>query len=87
MVEKKVIGASKDTAKDISEEWVKVAAYYIWQKEGCPFGHDIKHWNLAKSELASMSQSRTKSAKPRRELPTLKRKTPTALKRRPSLNP
>jgi hypothetical protein len=86
VVEKKVIRSSKDRAKDFSEEWVKVAAYYIWQKEGCPFGHDIENWNMAKAELANISQSKTKPAKQRQELRTLQPKARRALKRQPSLN-
>ena len=38
---------------DIAEESVKVAAYYIWEKEGRPDGEDLRHWYLAFAELSS----------------------------------
>lgn len=38
---------------DIAEEPVKVAAYYIWEKEGRPDGEDLRHWYLAIAELSS----------------------------------
>ena len=38
---------------DMAEESVKVAAYYIWEKEGRPDGEDLRHWYLAIAELSS----------------------------------
>jgi hypothetical protein len=40
-------------AEEISESVVRTAAYYIWEREGCPYGRQLEHWNLAKAELAS----------------------------------
>ena len=47
---KKAIGPE---AEEISESVVRTAAYYIWEREGCPDGRELEHWNLAKAELAS----------------------------------
>lgn len=41
------------TFTDVAEEPVKVAAYYIWEKEGRPDGEDLRHWYLAIAELSS----------------------------------
>ncbi|MGD9637696.1 MAG: DUF2934 domain-containing protein [Alphaproteobacteria bacterium] len=37
---------------DINEEHVRVAAYYIWEKEGRPEGVDFDHWVKAKNAAA-----------------------------------
>ena len=29
------------------EEWVRVAAYYLWEKEGCQYGRDYEYWERA----------------------------------------
>jgi hypothetical protein len=34
-----------------SHEHIAVAAYYLWQKEGCPHGHDQEHWYQALEQL------------------------------------
>jgi hypothetical protein len=34
-----------------SHEQIAVAAYYLWQKEGCPRGRDRDHWRTAEEEL------------------------------------
>ncbi|MGD0949006.1 MAG: DUF2934 domain-containing protein [Candidatus Binatia bacterium] len=44
-------GAAKRTVPEFPDEWRRVAAYYIWQKEGCPHGRHVNHWNAAKAEL------------------------------------
>jgi Protein of unknown function (DUF2934) len=43
----------KQGSADIAEEPVKVAAYYIWEKEGRPDGENLRHWYLAIAELSS----------------------------------
>ena len=43
--------------EEISENVVRTAAYYIWEREGCPYGRELEHWNLAKAELASELRS------------------------------
>jgi Protein of unknown function (DUF2934) len=46
-------GRGKQSTTGIAEEPVKVAAYYIWEKEGRPDGDDLRHWYLAIAELSS----------------------------------
>jgi DUF2934 family protein len=47
-------GSAKNKIPEFPEEWVRVAAYYIWEKEGCKDGRHINHWNNAKSQLRKM---------------------------------
>ena len=47
-------GSAKKAIPDFSDEWVAVAAYYIWQEQGCPHGRHNNHWNLAKNRLKKM---------------------------------
>ena len=37
--------------KQTNNEHVRVAAYYLWQKAGCPSGRDLEFWNQAFNEL------------------------------------
>ena len=52
----------KQRATDIVEESVRIAAYYIWEKEGRPDGEDLRHWYLAIAELSMNGTSQPKSA-------------------------
>ena len=36
------------------EEWLSLAAYYIWEKAGCPDGKQDEHWEKAKTELKEL---------------------------------
>jgi hypothetical protein len=42
------------TVPDFPDEWISVAAYYIWEKDGRPEGKDIKHWEQAKAYFAKL---------------------------------
>ena len=55
-------GTLKQTTTDIAEESVRIAAYYIWEKEGRPDGEDLRHWYLAIAELSSNGTSQPKRA-------------------------
>ena len=39
-------------AKLPSHGHIAVCAYLIWEREGCPEGHDIAHWLEAEMQLA-----------------------------------
>jgi hypothetical protein len=63
MAEKSIrTGILKQSATDIIEESVRIAAYYIWEKEGRPDGEDLRHWYLAIAELSSNGTSQPKRA-------------------------
>jgi hypothetical protein len=63
MAEKSIrTGILKQSETDIVEESVRIAAYYIWEKEGRPDGEDLRHWYLAIAELSSNGTSQPKRA-------------------------
>ena len=45
--------AARQNSTPIGESLIRVAAYYIWEKEGRPDGDDLRHWYLAVAELSS----------------------------------
>ena len=38
------------------EEQIRKQAYYLWQQNGCPEGHELDHW-LAAGEIVRHRQS------------------------------
>jgi hypothetical protein len=36
------------------DEWISIAAYYIWKSEGEPEGRDAYFWDRAKAELTQL---------------------------------
>lgn len=69
--------------RDIPEGWVQVAAYHIWQKEGCPHGRHVDHWLQAKVELEKLSdvaeaRPAKKTRAPQSAKPKPKRATKTS---------
>jgi hypothetical protein len=39
---------------DFPEEWISLAAYYIWKSEGEPEGREDNYWEKAKLDLANL---------------------------------
>ena len=39
---------------DFPEEWISIAAYYSWKKDGQPDGQDADYWQRAKAELTQL---------------------------------
>ena len=42
-----------------NENYIKEAAYYLWQNAGCPSGQDDKFWSMALEQYSSCSCSST----------------------------
>ena len=40
-----------------NENYIKEAAYYLWQNAGCPSGQDEKFWSMALEQYANCSCS------------------------------
>ena len=36
-----------------NENYIREAAYYLWQNAGCPWGQDEKFWSMAVEQLSS----------------------------------
>lgn len=37
---------------EFDEQIIRQRAYHIWEREGCPEGRALEHWQMARSELA-----------------------------------
>lgn len=35
----------------VTEDDIRVRAYALWQRQGCPPGRELEHWLMAKEEL------------------------------------
>ena len=46
--------------KNISDENIRVAAYYIWEKKGCPSGADYECWIEACEQVLAPKKSCSK---------------------------
>jgi hypothetical protein len=46
----------RNAEPDFPDEWVSIAAYYIWKRDGEHDGKDIDYWERAKVELTTMWQ-------------------------------
>jgi WD40 repeat protein len=49
--------AQSEPNERFANEEVATAAYYIWQKEGCPCGRDKEHWRMAIKQLEAQIAS------------------------------
>jgi len=38
------------------DEWIAIAAYYIWKSEGEPQGREADHWERAKADIRQLQQ-------------------------------
>lgn len=43
-----------DKEPDFPDEWISIAAYYIWKSDGQPEGRDADYWERAKAELTQL---------------------------------
>jgi len=46
----------KNAEPNFPDEWVSIAAYYIWKRDGENEGRDTDYWERAKGELTTMWQ-------------------------------
>jgi hypothetical protein len=54
MAEDQPIGSSSQEEPSLPDEWISIAAYYIWKSEGEPEGRDAYFWDRAKAELTQL---------------------------------
>jgi hypothetical protein len=48
------IGSGSQEEPNFPDEWISIAAYYIWKNEGEPEGRDAYFWDRAKAELTQL---------------------------------
>ena len=80
-------GTLKQSTTDIAEESVRIAAYYIWEKEGRPDGEDLRHWCLAIAELSSNGTSPPKRAAKKASIAKPKKISATRPKSNTTISP
>jgi Protein of unknown function (DUF2934) len=42
--------------QNFPDEWISIAAYYIWKNDGQPNGRDAEYWERAKAELLQLQK-------------------------------
>ncbi len=47
---------SSNSDPDVPDEWISIAAYYIWKNDGEPEGRDAYYWERAKTELRQLQK-------------------------------
>ena len=80
-------GTLKQTPTNIAEESVRIAAYYIWEKEGRPDGEDLRHWYLAIAELSSDDTPQPKRAAKKASIAKPKKISATRPKSNTTISP
>jgi hypothetical protein len=70
----------KQSATDIVEDSVRIAAYYIWEKDGRPDGEHLRHWYLAMAELSADDSSPPKRAAKKTNIAKRKKISPPSRK-------
>ena len=56
VIEDQPMGSSSQEEASFPDEWISIAAYYIWKSEGEPEGRDAYFWDRAKAELTQLYQ-------------------------------
>ena len=54
VVEPRMNSANVENEPDFPEEWISIAAYYIWKSDGQQDGRDAAYWERAKTELTEL---------------------------------
>lgn len=67
-------------ATKCNENYIREAAYYLWQNAGCPMGQDEKFWSMAVEQYASYNSSKGNCKKSTPAKKTTATKTMTASK-------
>ncbi len=47
-----------------NENYIREAAYFLWQNAGCPSGQDEKFWSMAVEQFSSCSKKSCSAKKP-----------------------
>jgi hypothetical protein len=53
------VAAMTAPRREVTTELIAQRAYILWEKQGCPHGHDLANWLLAEKQLKQEIQSFT----------------------------
>ena len=65
-------------ANNYNENAIREAAYYIWQKAGCPSGMESQHWAMAMDQLYNCKCSKSACSSNKKSSSSSSKKTTTA---------
>ena len=51
---------------ELPDQWISIAAYYIWKGEGEPEGRDAEYWERARADLMRLQKEGILSTGPQR---------------------
>jgi len=54
VVEARMDSGKPENEPDFPEEWISIAAYYIWKSDGQQDGRDADYWRRARTELTEL---------------------------------
>jgi hypothetical protein len=49
-------GSGNEYEPNLPDEWISIAAYYIWKNDGEPEGRDAEYWERARTELRQLQK-------------------------------
>ena len=50
-------------SQELTEEYIRVRAYEIWERRGCLHGHDIEDWLQAEAEILGKKPTASEEGK------------------------
>jgi len=62
---KSVLNAKPDEGSlELTEDLIRIRAYYFYEKRGCEHGHDVEDWILAEAEITGKKPAGAAEPKP-----------------------
>ena len=49
---------------ELTEDLIRIRAYYFYEKRGCEHGHDVEDWILAEAEITGKKPAGAAEPKP-----------------------
>ena len=53
---------------ELTEDLIRIRAYYFYEKRGCEHGHDVEDWILAEAEITGKKPAGAAEPEPREDL-------------------
>lgn len=52
---------------ELTEEYIRLRAYQLWEERGCEHGHDLEHWLQAEVEILGQIETAALTAERKRK--------------------